>query len=66
MSVVKAGPCCRTWASWRRAGAARHRLYKHGLPDGGGARLVIGSIDMALLAEGGASRHRFYEYVSPD
>jgi len=33
--------------------AFRHGLYKHGPPDGGRAHFVTGSINMALLTEGG-------------
>jgi len=43
----------KTWPSWRRADASRHRFYKHFPPGGGRPRLVTGSINIALLTEGG-------------
>jgi hypothetical protein len=53
MSVIEdQGRVIQTWPSCRRAGASRHRFYKHGPPGGGRARLVTASINMALLTEG--------------
>ncbi len=31
----------KTWPSWRRADASRHRFYKHFPPDGGRAQTKV-------------------------